>query len=164
MVIGEQKNSVYFVDNHFSFFKNLIVYFKQIVRIKPLGYVFVVYAIFIIFPCLSHSFSESPRQNWRESRSCTFLVAEIQDESLSNIGFFVKSSGAEVKDVSDFNKWLSELSSSFKEYFFGFGRAIEQICSVGSQQNSEDSYKYWGHCFLLGVILYLFVHFIFKLV
>lgn len=164
MVIRKKKYPVDFADSGFSFFNDFVVGFKQIIRVKPLGYALVAYVVFIVSPCVSYSFFEFPGQNWRKSGNSTFLVAEIQDESLPNVGFFVKSSSAEVKDVSDFNKWFSEFSSSFKEFFLGFGRAIEQICSVGGQQNSEDSDKYWGHCFLLGVFLYLFIHFIFKLV
>lgn len=151
MVISEQKKPVDFFYSVFSSFCDFFIGFKQIVRTKPFICVFVIHVVFIVLPCLSYSFSESPGQNWHKSRNCAFLIAEMQNESFSNVGFFVKPSGAEVKDVSTFNKWLPEFSSTLEEFFLGFGRAIEQICSVGSQQNSEDSDKYWGHCFLLGV-------------
>ena len=161
MVIGKPKNFAYFDDGCFSFFNGFIVKFKQIVRVKPLGYALIIYIAFVINPCVSHSFYESPRQNLLKSSNSHFLFTEIQNKSFSDIGFFVEPLCIKVEDHFNFIERPSEFWDSLNKKLFGASDFLKQVIGIGGSQNSQDSDNNLIHSFLLGALFYVIFHLLF---
>lgn len=162
IVIGKEKNLIYFVNSSFSLFRYFVVGLKQIMRVKPLRYALIVYVIFIINSCFSYSYFESSRQDLFKSGNCSLLLAEKLNKGFSDISFFMDSLGATVKDHLGFKEWLSKIIGIFHKMFFCASDFLKQMIGIGRGQDSQNSDNNLVHYFLFGAVVYSIFHIIFN--